>query len=93
MVAQTVSKPNKIIAIPEEEGEYQEVDDLFGKPVTKSQIVIIRLVAEGMRNQQIADTLFLSCRTVETQISLACRRIGLHNRTSLMLWASKNGIV
>ena len=80
MVAQVITKPENTIIEDED-------NSLFGKPITKSQIAIIRLVAEGMRNKEIAATLCLSPRTVEVQIFLACKRLGIHNRTSLLLWA------
>ena len=71
----------------------EEIDELFGKPVTKAQIAIIRLVADGMRAQDVATSLKLSKRTVETQLSLIYRRFGIHNVTSLVLWATRNGII
>ena len=80
-----------IIQVDEE--VYEEIDDLFGKPVTKAQIAIIRLVADGMRAQDVATSLKLSKRTVETQLSLIYRRLGIHNVTSLVLWATRNGII
>lgn len=89
MVAQVIVKAENIIDI---EGEDND-SNLFGKPVTKGQIAIIRLLSEGMKNKEIADVLFLSTRTVETQILLACKRLGVHNRTALMCWAAKNGLV
>ncbi len=88
MVAQVIVNGQNIIDIDRELTD----DELFGKPITKSQIAIIRLVAEGMRDKDIAEALTLSPRTITTQLSFIYRRLGIHNRTSLMLWASRNGL-
>jgi predicted ATPase/DNA-binding CsgD family transcriptional regulator len=47
---------------------------------------IAGLVSKGLTNQQIADSLFLSVRTVETHVDHILRKLGFHNRTRLASW-------
>jgi DNA-binding CsgD family transcriptional regulator len=44
---------------------------------------IARLVSNGMTNHRVAETLFLSVRTVETHLSQIYRKLGVANRASL----------
>jgi DNA-binding NarL/FixJ family response regulator len=45
---------------------------------------VVRLVREGYTNQQIAASLFVSIRTVETHLSHAFTKLGVSSRTSLL---------
>ncbi|WP_343950338.1 helix-turn-helix transcriptional regulator [Nonomuraea longicatena] len=44
---------------------------------------VIRLAAEGLTNREIAETLFLSPRTVEVHVANALRKLGLTSRRQL----------
>lgn len=59
--------------------------DTFLKP-TARELQVAGLVAEGKSNQQIADTLVLSQRTVEVHISNLFNKIGASSRTQLATW-------
>jgi DNA-binding NarL/FixJ family response regulator len=48
---------------------------------------ILRLVALGMTNQQIADQLFLSVRTIERHVLNAYGKIGGHGRANATAYA------
>jgi DNA-binding NarL/FixJ family response regulator len=54
---------------------------------------IVKLVAEGYTNKQIAATLKISIKTVETHRSLAMRRIGAKSSADLALYAARNQLV
>lgn len=54
---------------------------------------IVKLVAEGYSNKQIASTLKISVKTVETHRSLAMRRIGAKSSTEVALYAARNHLV
>lgn len=54
---------------------------------------IVKLVAEGYSNKQIAATLKISIKTVETHRSLAMRRIGAKSSADLALYAARNHLV
>jgi DNA-binding NarL/FixJ family response regulator len=48
---------------------------------------VLRLVAKGLANQQIARYLGISESTVKAHISNVFRRIGVADRTSAAIWA------
>lgn len=54
--------------------------------LTPREHEIAGLVSNGMSNQQIADSLFLSVRTVETHVDRILSKLGFHNRTRLASW-------
>jgi len=52
---------------------------------------VIKQVARGYTNQEIADKLSLSVKTVETYRGRAMRKLGLRNRAALVRYALKKG--
>ncbi len=60
--------------------------------LTSREIEILQLVALGKTNQEIADHLFLSERTVRTHITNILSKLGLTNRTQAALYALRTGI-
>jgi len=54
--------------------------------LTRRQLEIARLVADGLTNRQIAARLFLSERTVETHITNILNKLGLNSRVQLSYW-------
>ena len=55
------------------------------------EIEIIELVAEGLTNQEIADRLTISKRTVDNHVSNVFTKTGSKNRVALLNWAMDNG--
>ena len=55
------------------------------------EIEIIELVAEGLTNQEIADRLTISKRTVDKHVSNVFTKTGSKNRVALLNWAMDNG--
>jgi DNA-binding CsgD family transcriptional regulator len=51
--------------------------------LTKRELDVARLVAAGLSNQEIAERLFVSTRTVTTHLTHIYRRLGLSGRTAL----------
>ena len=54
------------------------------------EIEIIELVAEGLTNQEIADRLTISKRTVDNHVSNVFTKTGSKNRVALLNWAMDN---
>lgn len=73
--------------IQQQDGEAQSDNSL-----TEREIEILQMVAKGLTNQQIADALFLSERTVRTHITNILGKLRLDNRTQAALYALKEGI-
>jgi DNA-binding CsgD family transcriptional regulator/tetratricopeptide (TPR) repeat protein len=58
--------------------------------VTAREMDVLRLLAEGLANPEIARRLFLSPRTVETHVTSLLRRAGATNRGQLISLASRH---
>ena len=54
---------------------------------------MISLVGQGCSNQEIADRLTISSKTVKTHISNILSKLKLEDRTQLAIHAIKNGMV
>jgi two-component system response regulator NreC len=61
--------------------------------LTTRQREILKLIAEGYRNKEIADYLCISVKTVETHRSSLMRKLGLHNVSELTAFALERGLV
>jgi len=63
-----------------------------GTRTTPREIEIIRLLAEGKLNKEIAGLLAISVRTVETHRSKIMFKLGLHSVAELVHYAIRHGI-
>ncbi len=54
--------------------------------LTEREYEVARLVGEALTNQQIAERLFLSVRTVESHVRSALTKLGLTSRTQIAVW-------
>lgn len=61
-------------------------------PLTEREVDVLKLVARGLSNQEIADRLVLSERTVRTHISNILGKLHLANRTQVALYALRQGL-
>lgn len=69
-----------------------ETPGQFGKLSPREQEVL-KLIAEGYKNREIADFLFLSLKTVEKHRSNLMKKLDLHNAAELTGYAMEKGIV
>ena len=53
---------------------------------------MIRLVAQGRSNREIAEALWISEKTVKTHVSHVLTKLGLKDRTQLAIHAIKSGL-
>lgn len=61
--------------------------------LTDREREVLQLIAEGHTNQKIADTLFISVKTIEAHRSNIMRKLDIHDITQLVKYAIKKGIV
>ncbi|MDN6557302.1 MAG: response regulator transcription factor [Acidipropionibacterium acidipropionici] len=60
--------------------------------LTDREVEVLRRVAKGMAYREIADELVVSHRTVQNHVQNVLRKLQLHNRVELTLYALENGI-
>jgi NarL family two-component system response regulator LiaR len=74
--------------------ELQRASDLppTQEPLSAREVEVLKLVAQGMPNQEIAETLFISERTVRSHVSNILTKLHLANRTQAALYALREGL-
>ena len=60
--------------------------------LTATELTVVRLVAEGLSNPEIADRMFISRGTVHTHVSHILAKLGLGSRVGLAAEASRRGL-
>ncbi|HEX7097851.1 MAG TPA: response regulator transcription factor [Acidimicrobiia bacterium] len=61
------------------------------EPLTEREEEVLRAVATGLTNNEIADKLFISLPTVKTHLSHLMTKVGARNRVELAAWAWATG--
>jgi NarL family two-component system response regulator LiaR len=61
-------------------------------PLTERELEILKLVAQGLPNLEIAEKLVISERTVRTHVSNILSKLHLANRTQAALYALREGL-
>ncbi len=61
-------------------------------PLTPREVEVLRLVAQGLGNPEIADKLVISKATVRTHVSNIMSKLHLANRTQAALYALRKGL-
>jgi DNA-binding NarL/FixJ family response regulator len=61
--------------------------------LTPREIEVLRLVAKGLSNAEVADQLFVSLRTVHAHLRSIFHKLGVGSRTSATRYAIENGLV
>lgn len=62
-------------------------------PLTSREVEIIRLLAQGFTNQEIAQHLVVAATTIKTHIHNLLRKTRTHNRVELVAWGMQAGLI
>jgi NarL family two-component system response regulator LiaR len=63
------------------------VDELTGR-----EREVLRMIARGLNNRDIAEAMIISEKTVKTHVSNILSKLGLDDRTQAAIWALKHGL-
>jgi DNA-binding NarL/FixJ family response regulator len=69
------------------------VPGVRGPQLTKRELLVLELAAEGRTSAEIATTLFISRRTAEAHRANLMKKLGLKTQTDLVLYAVRNGMI
>ena len=81
-----------LLSMAFEKGKKREETDRHAD-LSKREIEVLRLLALGHTNQQIADRLFLSVKTIETYRARITEKLQLPTRAELVRYAIQHGLL
>lgn len=61
--------------------------------LTEREMEVLRLIASGKSNQDVADELFIGIKTVKFHVTNILAKLGVEDRTQAAIYAFKNGLV
>ncbi|HEX7975360.1 MAG TPA: response regulator transcription factor [Anaerolineales bacterium] len=88
MASHGSSGTTSIGSIPGRESEQEAV---FAEPLTGREVEVLNLLAQGLTNKDIAQSMVLSVRTVEAHLRSIFGKLDVRSRTEAVLWAVRNG--
>ena len=80
---------NRILTIPEPTDAQLSID----APFSPKEVEVLSLLADGLTNQEIADKLFASKRTVEGYRESMISKTGVRNTAALIHFAMAHGVI
>lgn len=70
-----------------------QIDSKLDVDLTKRELEILKLIADGFSNKEIGEKLFISHRTVDTHRTNLMKKLEVNNIAGLISFAIKKGIV
>jgi DNA-binding NarL/FixJ family response regulator len=67
--------------------------DRPGRPLSDRELEVVRAIARGRTNREVAAELFISLSTVKSHVSGIQTKLGLRNRVEIAAWAWEHGHV
>jgi two-component system, NarL family, response regulator LiaR len=64
----------------------------FQEELTERELEVLRLIAEGLNNREIAEKLGISDKTVKTHVSNILSKLHLEDRTQAAIYALRHGL-
>lgn len=65
----------------------------FGVALSPRELEVLRLIAHGTTNTEMAELLAISPHTVKSHVINIFNKLGVNDRTQAAVWAARNGIV
>ena len=83
----------RVVALREQLHAQPLPPPVYPDGLTQREVEILRLIAFGKSNPEIAETLYISPRTVSTHVSNILNKINAANRTGAASYANRHGLV
>ena len=61
--------------------------------LTNREMEVLYLIADGLSNQEIADKLFITLKTVKTHVSNILSKLEVSDRTQATIYAFKHNMI
>lgn len=74
-------------------GAYRERGELPRDPLTPREREVLQLIAEGKSTKQVAETLGITVKTAESHRSRIMSKLQIHEKTGLVRYAIKRGLI
>jgi HD-GYP domain-containing protein (c-di-GMP phosphodiesterase class II) len=74
-------------------GTPQRTADVRPAGLSEREVEVLRLVAQGLSNREIAEQLYIARRTAEHHVQHVYAKIGVSNRASAALFAMEHGLL
>ena len=71
----------------------KDQDGIAAFGLTEREIAVLKLVAEGLTNTEISNSLFISPHTVKSHIIHIFNKLGVNDRTQAAVLATRYGII
>ncbi len=78
--------------LAEGQGSDSDDGDMYDG-LTERELEILTLIAEGLTNQEIADELYISIKTVQAHRANIMDKLGLNDRVALTKYAIRKGLI
>jgi DNA-binding NarL/FixJ family response regulator len=88
--------PSQIIELLRAEGNHQEEQrnaQSALRQLTPREVEVVRALAEGLSDKEVADRLCIASKTVRIHIANILGKLGLESRLQLVLFAARHGLV
>jgi DNA-binding NarL/FixJ family response regulator len=88
-----VLDPGIARSVVEDTDEATPAGDAAYETLTSREKQVLKLVAEGRSNKEVADVLEISVKTAMTHREHLMQKLGVHNRTDLIRFAIRAGVI
>ena len=73
--------------------EYRDFGEGVAPALTAREREVLRLIAQGLKNREIAEALAIAIKTVETHRTKIMQKLDLHNSAELAAYAIRRGLI